>query len=1214
MNKEWKLPARILSIFLAVAVITAGLPVAMAAETKKPKEDFHLLTMSDLHYYPECLTGDKQEPLYTLLDGSNAIYDDMDAMMDAAFESAAYEVKNNGIKNVVLVGDLTTNGEIEGHQAIAERLKKFEKETGANVWVTLGNHDIYNGGASTFSSKEHRNEIVQGTNQTSPQQFVEIYKDFGFNQYYHKYKDFYDGTHGALTYSVKLADEGVRLIMVDGGVYSKDCTLSGKNGNEINGFFSESQMKWIKDEAADAIKDDEIPMVFTHWNMSEMNYMHEKVLQGFVMDDAYKVQEELADAGIHYAFSGHQHVTDMDITYSDSGEPMYSIITPTLTQFPFAYRVTSFHRNDDESIKTTFDQHFIDEHAQVKEYLSNSYNGIGFRKQFGDPNTVTADAAKFVMKILKRNLSYTVTDIRKKGSILAYLKESKGIDLEEKIDELIHGGIKFEDIDILTARNVMAFLNDIDHQLMTKYFYDKDYLYSVLEDALTKIMDLPISDLPCTKFITQYGFGSNGKPGTFGDTVLSVLAYLYNGNEDISDDAFMQDVLKFSGTPAFADFVLNALRTYVVDDVLINNLFSSVKLNFDKFFCDDPLQLARFVQYFLNFVSALLGSNLLNSKDVNQFLTSMSIFISKYKENITIKNLIEAVLGTGLIKYGRTIDQLIDSLLAEFITDDFKAGLTYEAEHVIGSMVMDDEKDWGPDVIHTYSGPVKVTPTKEDMQLPTGITLAPGKDGSTSFTATWFTKYSVTGSDIEIMKKGAGNFTGIPTTANVESSSKVVTYTHPGYDAGVFGILPWEEDMVKHTVLVSNLEPGTEYVFRIGDAAKGFWEDGSVKTAPKEGDKFTFLHISDTDGFMPSQFENLSRTLTAAKKEFPQAQMIVHTGGFTEVSNNDKQWNWATESALEQFTSMPMLYASSAKDADGLSSVKKHWSEANLPAQNTENGLYYSCDYSNAHFIVINTNATDESGKLDDAQIKWIEHDLAKSHATWNILVMNKSIYGAEDNAALKAQLLKIMEAYKIDLILQGSDKIYARTKLMNNDKVIDQECDAKIINVDGRRYTAYQDSRGTVAVISGCAGRYFPENAPENAVFSKSEAFGENMFSAITIDGETLALGAYTVDEDGTTERVDQFAIQKQKTEIRMGDGNRDDKVTSDDARLALRTSVGLEKALRPIQKIAMDVDNSKTIESSDARIILRVSVGLEIPDPEFIYVYDSDIDRTNF
>ena len=121
-------------------------------------------------------------------------------------------------------------------------------------------------------------------------------------------------------------------------------------------------------------------------------------------------------------------------------------------------------------------------------------------------------------------------------------------------------------------------------------------------------------------------------------------------------------------------------------------------------------------------------------------------------------------------------------------------------------------------------------------------------------------------------------------------------------------------------------------------------------------------------------------------------------------------------------------------------------------------------------------------------------------------------------------------------------------------------------------------------------------------------------MFSAITADGETLAFRAYTVDNYGNAKMADQFAIEKQKKEIKMGDVNLDGKIDSSDARLALRQSVNLGRKLQAAQKLAADIDFSERIEASDARLILRISVGLEEAEPESIYVYDSDLERVKF
>ena len=64
----------------------------------------------------------------------------------------------------------------------------------------------------------------------------------------------------------------------------------------------------------------------------------------------------------------------------------------------------------------------------------------------------------------------------------------------------------------------------------------------------------------------------------------------------------------------------------------------------------------------------------------------------------------------------------------------------------------------------------------------------------------------------------------------------------------------------------------------------------------------------------------------------------------------------------------------------------------------------------------------------------------------------------------------------------------------------------------------------------------------------------------------------------------------------VDLGDVDLDGKITSGDARLALRASVKLEDyAPGSVRFLAADVDRNGEIKASDARTILRVSVKLE-------------------
>lgn len=1187
------LPIKVLSVILSIVLILCTIPFAAATDEKT----FSVATLNDIHYYTERLAGDKKDPFYTYLEGHNCVYEDLDAIIDAALVSLSYEVETRGLKHVVLVGDLTTNGEYEGHEDLAKKFLAFEERTGAKVYVTPGNHDINNSRASTFV-----NNVKEPARKTSHSDFYEIYKDLGFSDAYHKFTDFTSNKGGCLSYSVK-TDDGYRLILADGGKFTADVTESGEDEQETAGMFTEELLQWILKEAKDAKDNGETPLLFTHWNMSGMNYFHEYLMQGFVIDDGYMLQEILADAGINYSFGGHQHVSDVSITYSDSGNPMYSVITPTLTQFPFSYRVTDFVKNYDGGIDATFHQRSCDEYAGVVNLSGTGtypapYRETGFYKQFG----YGADAADYIFSILKSTLDKYVGGIRKEGSIVKYLEKELDIDIEKTVNTYLFGGIVINGNSILSGKNVMSFLNDLDGQLMEKYIYQKSELYSLIRETLHKICDTQVSDVPCTKFIDTYGFGDTEKGGTLGDAVLSVLATMYYGNEDISDDPFLQDLVEFSGKTEFLDLLLSIVREHIVDDILIDNILANIDLNISALFTDKSVSIGEYVQMIYAIILSVIDSGIINASNGDDFINALVKICTNFND-VSLKRLVNAVLGTGLISYGNNIDELIDSLLEEFLPYDVREAVVYQAKIVIGGMVTDNTKDHG--VTYTNNGAIRVIPTKEDMQLPVNVTMSVAEDNSTSFTVNWFTKYSVTGTDIEVVKADE-SFTGTATTQNVTAKTEETTYSAPGFDLGKYAILPWTHKVIKHTVTVTGLEAETDYKFTIGDFSKGFTTEGTITTAPDEDGEFTFIHVSGGAGYIPSQYENFKNVMNKADEFYPNSSFTVHTSSLTKVPTNDDQWSFAINAAEEQFSSKPFVYASGEYDSEGGYAAEKYFPVPFAPEQMSDTGLYYSYDYANAHFTVLNTNLITEGGTLTAAQTLWLKNDLAESDALWNILIMTESIYGSSSSSALHQQIVGIMEEYDIDLILQGKDTMYVRTDYIRDDAPVLYEI--KTVKINGTRYRAYSDAKGTVAVISGTAGKDFAGEAPSGVYYDVVSDYGLPMFSAITIKGNVLAFDAYTVDGN-TASKVDAFAIEKNNVAVKLGDVDLNGIISAADARLALRNSVKLEQ-LSVKALCAADVNLDGTVSAADARNILRASVSLEPISPEYVYISESELD----
>lgn len=1221
---------KLLAVILAVCLLLTATPVAFAKNVKGNPGKVLFATASDVHYYPESLAKYKSEAFYTYLQGSNIIYEDMDSILDSTFAALKKDAETKGLKYLCLSGDLTTNGEYEGHVALAERLREFEKESGIKVFVTNGNHDINNSNASAFVTEDGMKTAAR---KTTPQEFYEIYHEFGFDQSYAQFKDFTCGEDGALSYAVKL-DGGYRLIVADGGKYTHYNTASGKDEHETGGSLSDELVEWILAQAKDATDNNETPIFVTHWNLSGMNYLHEYLLQGFVIDDCYKLQELFADNGINYAFSGHQHVSDLDITYSDNGEPMYSIITPTLSEFPFSFRETLFERDANGTVTATFEQYHCDEAQSVVNgetgapYARNYRETTGFRKQMGN-----GSGSEYLMRIVKSLLSDYIVGMQAEGSVVAFIEKKFNIDIKDMLNELINNAgssittenetankiieylkpffkllIKFirdeikQEAGLDIVENVMSFIGDLDSQIMTGYINKPTELYAKIEAALEKLMQVKVSDVPCTKFIDSYGFGDPDKPGTIEDMFFSVLIYMYVGNEqdNIKDDLFMQDVLKNCAETDFVDLVFDNVIKYVVDDLVIDDVLGNLKLNLGAFASDkeEVVYVLGFVQlFFFLAVSAYdawtqtgIDLDALSFNSIYEFGDFIKNFTDKIHDDNTVsyKNIIELVLETGKISFGKTIDDVIYHFLNSYIGEVQKKAIAEQLRVLLETMLYDEDRDW--DVTYVYSGPVDVTPTIEDKQLPSGVTVSQGKTDD-SYSITWLTKYSVTGTDIELIKDNE-SFIGTPTVAdNIKTSSKTEQYGGYGFDFGTFGIFPWKRDGVRHTVEITGLEADITYKFRIGDAEKGFWSDtGSFTTGGDDG--FTFLFMSDIASTDSKGYDVWHNTLNTALKTRSEAELLLLGGDSVYVGGNDDQWSMALDKSNSAFLKLPVMTAAGDKDSCDVGALRYF----NLPVDDKEldatYGSYYSFDRENVHFIVLNTNDRMKGGSLSAAQSKWLKKDIAdNADAKWIVVLMHEPAYNADGSMnALRAQLLEYKE---IDLILEGNDMIYARSYVLSEDKPRPEQ-DMIIKKIGSRSYEAYIDVNGAISVLGGTAAGN-TGTAPENKSELYDTVYDERpVFTAIRVEGESLAVDAYAVGNDGTATVIDSFAITTNTLKAVRGDIDRDGRITVSDARSALRAAVGLD-TLRALGKLCADVDNSKSITVSDARSILRVAVGLD-------------------
>ncbi|MBR4857961.1 MAG: metallophosphoesterase [Clostridia bacterium] len=1096
--KNKKLHIKAISIVLALAMLIACIPMTASADTSK----IRFGVISDIHYLAPSLKGEGAE-WYDWVNQKHKEYNDLDGLIDNALDGILRNAVENGENYVLIPGDMTKDGELESHKALAERLERFEAETGIPVLVIPGNHDINNSNATDYSGDE---KVPAAT--TSPEQFREIYKNLGYDMADSFFVPESGKKGGMLSYACTLG--GYRLIAIDSCMYSED---NGAEGNEhmTDGQLADGLLEWIVDECDNA-KDNGLTVIgMQHHNLIPHTDIEEATFWPFVVIDWMRIAETYADAGMHYVFTGHLHSNDTVSHVNDNGETVYDILTPTLTGYPNYYKIIDF-TSDGETTSMDMQTLDIDKYQPVIADDGTAYEvpfkyAYSFGQTFGD-----GGVKELVAGLVYPFISDLFAEIKATGGIGEYLK-TKNLDLEKIIvDALGTNGLAIGSVEILTvSSNVMGFINDLFAQIDEIYINDADGTIAKVDAIIDKLLSFEVSSLEATIPNEYTGYELTGKGCTLADYATSLLILHYIGDEDISDYPYMNDALERFESGELAEKFFALLLEVVVDDLVQGEILANLKFNPGELFPEGSA-FGIFGKIIQGGLEALLGGD-------NSFI-----------------NLVSSVLAIPLVpeEYS-SVNAIIEHLMGEYITQSQYEAWGYTISWMARAFLEDDGVEDNNCTI-TYSGPVEVEATQDNYRLPSHIALSLGEDSSSEISITWLTKYSVTGTDIEIIPYSENPvFTGKPSVSGVAAKCESVDKTYYGADLGILGLLGFTRDYNKHTLTVSGLESGTKYSYRIGDAKKGWWsEAGTITTAEGGDEAFTFFYMTDPQAQRKDHYEKFGEVVETAQALYPDARFIVSAGDQVDEESNVKHWNYflnSTDALLE----LPFMPTTGNHEKAG-AAITENFELPNIPEQNLESGVYYSYDYNDVHFTVLNTN-DDDDDKLSQAQIEWMINDISSSDAKWKIVVLHKALYSNgshyddSDVEGFRKQLGALLPYLGVDMVLQGHDHVYLRTDVLNANAVVPTRTGTKTYN--GIDYVTKYNPKGTIYSICGTSGvkvYHTKDAAATDEKFPRGEAVVDvenSMFSAITVDGDTLYYNAYEVD-DGKANAVDTFAIEK--------------------------------------------------------------------------------------
>lgn len=395
------------------------------------------------------------------------------------------------------------------------------------------------------------------------------------------------------------------------------------------------------------------------------------------------------------------------------------------------------------------------------------------------------------------------------------------------------------------------------------------------------------------------------------------------------------------------------------------------------------------------------------------------------------------------------------------------------------------------------------------------------EDGSSSRGFSWYT-YENGASDLQIVK--TSDFDG--TFANAVSYS---------------GTTDKYRDQYIHKVYVDNLEAGTSYTYRVGDAAKDLWGATCTVTTDDSDDKFSFITIADVQASSDENFAHAALTLKGALEIAPEASFVANLGDYVNDNTND-EWDWYFKNfafANNNYTQVPVAgnHDGNITNKFNTNCFKNIFALDESDNQSLE-GVYYSFDYGNTHIAVLNTN---DMYPMTQAQRNWLINDMKQSDATWKIIMMHRSLYSAgkninkPDTVIMRNVLLPIIDELDIDMVYAGHDHMYLRTTQVYGDAAV-EGTEYVTETYNGESVTFALNPEGTVYTLPSTAGtkRYsVNEDAMKPILDVADKAFSTSdwggCFCVTEINGGKLIYKAYVVDDDTQEiELVDTYAIMK--------------------------------------------------------------------------------------
>ena len=364
-----------------------------------------------------------------------------------------------------------------------------------------------------------------------------------------------------------------------------------------------------------------------------------------------------------------------------------------------------------------------------------------------------------------------------------------------------------------------------------------------------------------------------------------------------------------------------------------------------------------------------------------------------------------------------------------------------------------------------------------------------------------------------------------------------VPYIFPERDAAPkASIIYWNETTVK----IKGLSADTTYLYDlVGNykTAAGTTLDFSLKEYSKANEGFTlrtakgkeqtsfeFLAIADIQGMISGMYTDSFKAVEALMRDerTKNFDFVINAGDMVDNGKNFAQWGYALDTYQPLFANYSQIFC--AGNHEGNTYGMTNFFDYATPTDDDGNslihdvlgGVYFSFDYANAHFVVLNTNDADTKG-LGETQLEWLKKDLSSTTQKWKFVLMHKSIFSGGSHSydgevvAMREQLVPLFAENGVNIVFGGHDHTYTSTLLIDKDGHTTDKSDLK-----GLQYTG----DGVLYITLGTMGTKYYEYGTNDAVTPRLDedksilhTLDSQTFGKVKVDGDKIEFASYYYD-----------------------------------------------------------------------------------------------------